>query len=181
LAVPAYCAKEDLLTGDIPLAGKYGDGSAFVQLAADEIDGQIGHIYTTPVVFDESTPEKVAAVRPAKLLLKKINQLLASGRIILDMAAGAEDASLHAYGASMVTEAIALLNQLSSQKIKLTDAPLLPSTEDDENTGPSIAQADPYSLVEGFYVRYQQSPYLQPVLPGQPLPMRPYDQPVVEG
>lgn len=151
----AYCQKSDLLTGDIPLAGKYGDGTAFVNLAADEIDGQIGHIYVTPVVFDESTDAKVARVRPAKLLLKKINTLLASGRIILDMAAGGEDVALHAYGKSMLDEALILLMGLSSGKVKLTDAPVLEEDQDNENTGPSIVQEDPYSLVEAFYAGRQ--------------------------
>ena len=170
-----YCTKDDLLTGDIPLAGKYGDGTAFVQLAADEIDAQIGHIYVTPVVFDEDTPEKVAKVRPSKLLLKKINTLLASGRIVLDMAAGTEDDRLHAYGKSMHDEAILLLNMLSSRDILLVDAPKIEDEADDENTAVSVIQADPYSLVEGFYVRYGQT-HLAPVLP---LPMRPYDEPPV--
>lgn len=151
----AYCAKEDLLTGDIPLAGKYGDGTAFVNFAADEIDSQIGHIYITPVVFDESTPAKVASVRPSKLLLKKINILLASGRIILDMAAGGEDQQLHAYGLSMLQEAIGLLTKLSEGKIDLIDAPLLPSTDDDLNNAVSIANEDPVSLVETFYTQRQ--------------------------
>lgn len=167
----AYCAKEDLLTGDIPLAGKYGDGTSFVNLAADEIDGQIGHIYVTPVVFDESTPEKAARVRPAKLLLKKINLLLASGRIVLDMAAGGEDDNLHAYGKSMHDEAVLLLNQISSGKIVLTDAPVLAEDAGNLNTGPSIVQDDPYSLVEGFYTQHRE---LYPV-PGRPRVMRPYD------
>ena len=169
----AYCDKTDLLTGDIPLAGKYGDGTSFVNLAADEIDAQIGHIYITPVVFDVGDPEdpiKVAKVRPAKLLLKKINTLLASGRIILDMAAGGEDDRLHAYGKSMIDEALILLNQISSMQIILTDAPQLPDVEDDHNTGPSITQEDPYSLVQGFYDRYSGD-VLAPVLP-----MRPYDE-----
>lgn len=154
----AYAAPTDLLTGDIPLAGKYGDGTAFVQLAADEIDSQIGHIYVTPIVFDESTPEKVAKVRPAKLLLKKINTLLASGRIILDQAAGGEDDNLHAYGQSMVAEALALLNQIMNSKILLTDAPLLPSEEARDNTAVSVLQEDSYSLVGAFYDRMQNPP-----------------------
>lgn len=166
----AYCDKTDLLTGDIPLAGKYGDGTSFCNFAADEIDGQIGHLYITPVVFDNSTPEKTAYNRPASLLLKKINILLASGRIILDMAAGGEDVALHAYGASMVSEAIALLNQVSSGKIDLYGAPLLNAKDDDENTAVSIKQQDPYSLVEGFYTGYNGSAGSAPVYP-----MRPYD------
>lgn len=168
----AYCSKTDLLTGDIPLAGKYGDGTSFVNLAADEIDAQIGHIYVTPVVFDESDPQKAAKVRPAKLLLKKINTLLASGRIILDQAAGGEDDNLHAYGKSMVDEALVLLSGLMAGKIVLTDAPIIEGTETKAN-GPSIAQADPYSLVEGFYVRYGLGASV--VVPGLPAPMRAYD------
>jgi hypothetical protein len=166
----AYCDKDDLLTGDIPLAGKYGDGTQFVNLAADEIDAQIGHLYITPVVFVENTPEQIAKVRPSKLLLKKINTLLASGRIVLDMAAGGEDDRLHAYGKSMLDEAVFLLNQISSGKIILIDAPELPNVEDDENTGPSLHNEDPYSLVQGFYDRYSG----KTLLPGPP--MRPYDE-----
>lgn len=154
----AYAAPTDLLTGDIPLAGKYGDGSAFVQLAADEIDSQIGHIYITPIVFDESTPEKAARVRPAKLLLKKINTLLASGRIIMDMAAGGEDDNLHAYGKSMHDEAILLLNAIMDRKIILADAPLLAEEAEGENTAVSVLQEDGYSLVGAFYDRVQNPP-----------------------
>lgn len=173
----AYCDKTDLLTGDIPLAGKYGDGQSFVNFAADEIDGQIGHIYISPIVFDESTPVKVAAVRPAKLLLKKINILLASGRIILDMAAGGEDSDLHAYGRSMLREGIDLLKQITTGRIELTGAPLIVIVTPGENSAVSIHQDDPYSLVEGFYTRYS-SGY---ALPGRQAPMRPYDELPVQG
>lgn len=161
----AYCTKADLLTGDIPLAGKYGDGTPFVQFAADEIDAQLGHIYITPIAFDESTPAKTAAARPAKLLLKKINVLLASGRIILDMAAGGEDDNLHAYGKSMHDEAVLLLNAISSGRITLADAPIIADTTTRDN-GPTIANDDPYSLVESFYTQYR-NPYSSV--------MRPYD------
>lgn len=165
----AYSAKEDLLTGDIPLAGKYGDGTPFVNLAADEIDAQIGHLYVTPIVLED-----VPANRPARLLLKKINNLLASGRIILDMAAGGEDDRLHAYGASMMKEAIDLLNAITKGQIVLTGAPLLQEAANDLNTAVSIKNEDPYSLVQGFYERYSQ-----PMLPIVLNPMRPYDDRVV--
>lgn len=159
----AYCSPSDLLIGDIPLAAKYGNGSAFIQLAADEIDSQIGHIYITPIVFDESDEVKAAKVRPAKLLLKKINTLLASGRIILDMAAGGEDESLHAYGASMLAEALGLLTRIMERDIFLTDAPLVPSEESRENTGPSVITAEDYSLVDSFYDRFQSRSVFPPV------------------
>ncbi|QEM40908.1 MAG: head-to-tail connector complex protein [Phage AS32] len=166
-----YAATSDLLTGDIPLAAKYGSGTGFLQLAADEIDAQIGHIYVTPIVFDESTPEKIAAVRPAKLLLKKINTLLASGRIVLDMAAGGEDDNLHAYGKSMHDEAVYLLNKIQEREIVLTDAPLLAEEADNPNTGPSIIQEDAYSLVEAFYNRVQTPSYL---IYSRPAPIEAY-------
>ncbi len=158
----AYCVPSDLLIGDIPLAGKYGDGTSFVQLAADEIDSQIGHIYITPVVFDESTQEQIDKVRPSKLLLKKINILLASGRIILDQAAGGEDDNLHAYGQSMIKEAVDLLSRLMNRDITLIDAPLLPSEELRANTAASIIQEDDYSLVAAFYDRMQNPTWYRP-------------------
>jgi hypothetical protein len=168
----AYAAKEDLLTGDIPLAGKYGDGTSFVNFAADEIDGQIGHIYVTPVTFLNPVDPKA---KPAQLLLKKINILLASGRIILDMAAGTEDQNLHAYGNAMLLEGINLLNMISSGKIKLNLATEIDTVSDDENNAVTLIQDDPYSLVEGFYQNYSRPASAWPPA----TPMRPYDDPVV--
>lgn len=168
----AYCTKADLLTGDIPLAGKYGDGSSFVNFAADEIDGQIGHLYVTPVTYDNPSDPKA---KPAQLLLKKINILLASGRIILDMAAGTEDNSLHAYGNSMLLEGINLLNMISSGKIRLATAVEITDTADDENTAISVTQDDPYSLVESFYNNYSRPAWIWPPV----VPVRPYDDPAV--
>lgn len=171
----AYCEKDDLLTGDIPLAGKYGDGTKFVELAADEIDAQIGHIYETPIeIAVEGHPEN----RPSQLLLKKINTLLASGRIVLDMAAGGEDDRLHAYGASMVKEALGLLDLLTKQAIVLTGADKIESVDDDPNTAVSLIQEDPYSLVEGFYTRYGRTTVI-PASLIPPSPMRPYDDRVI--
>lgn len=170
----AYCTKDDLLTGDIPLAGKYGDGTSFVNLAADEIDSQIGHLYVTPVELVPTEPSN----RPALLLLKKINTLLASGRIILDMAAGGEDRDLNAYGRSMLNEALGLLMQITSGDIRLGGAELIPDTADVPNDRVSILNEDPYSLVQGFYTRYARDgrygpPYLADA------PMKPYDDNVV--
>lgn len=147
----AYCTKGDLLLGDIPMPSRYGDGTRFVNMAADEIDGQIGHIYVTPIMIPSvPSPE----LRPAQLLLKKINFLLASGRIILDMAAGGEDESLHAYGRSMWNEATRLLNQIANGTIELIGIPKL-DDEGTANNGPSVVNEDSESLVEAFYSRGQ--------------------------
>lgn len=162
-----YCSPEDLLTGDVPLAGKYGNGTSFCHFAADEIDAQIGHIYETPIQLDD-TP----ANRPARLLLKKINILLASGRIILDMAAGGEDDSLHSYGRSMVREGLDLLRLLSTEKIEIPGAVRIETGEVPDGA-PRLVNDDPYSLVEGFYSRFGGGHSVP--LPGRVLPMRPYD------
>lgn len=165
----AYCTKDDLLIGDIPLAGKYGDGSAFVQLAADEIDAQVGGIYVTPVVVSEPTsPEN----RPTLLTLKKINQLLASGRLILDMAAGGEDRDLHAYGKRMVDEALGLLSAIVDGKMLLRGVERIAvGGTAVENTHVSVSQVDSGSLVEDFYTRYRP-PF---TWPGMPVGPSPYD------
>lgn len=165
-----YCSPDDLLTGDIPLAGKYGNGTPFVQFAADEIDAQIGHIYVTPIRLDD-TP----ANRPARLLLKKINVLLASGRILLDMAAGGEDDSLHSYGRTMLREGLDLLKALSGGKIEIPGAELVEVDVELSTNGPRIANEDGYSMVEGFYSRFGAGHSVP--LPGRVLPMRPYDDP----
>jgi len=165
----AYCTKTDLLIGDIPLAAKYGDGTGFVQLAADEIDASIGKIYVTPVTFDlTASPES----RPSQLMLKKINILLASGRIIMDMAAGSEDAALHAYGYAMWKEAWTLLQDIVSGKYDLdTLSGNLPTDTANDNTAVSISNEDGYSLVEAFYSGIPSvAPY-----PLQGKRIRPYD------
>jgi hypothetical protein len=169
----AYCAKEDLLTGDIPLAGKYGDGTSFVNFAADEIDAQIGHVYVTPIVYANPLDPKS---KPAQLLLKKINILLASGRIILDMAAGSEDNNLHAYGNSMLREGINLLKMISSGQIDLYGATRVNAPDVvPDNTAVSVIQDDPYSLVESFYSSYSRPAWSFP----PPAPIEPYGDPVV--
>src|SRR5690606_19248186 len=109
--------------------------------------------------------------RPAQLMLKNINILIASGRLILDMAAGGEDTSLHAYGRAMWSEGTTLLNRISSGEIRLVGAPEIENTDLTRNTAPSIHNEDPYSLVAGFYKQYSQPASFQ--FPS--IPMRPYD------
>ena len=168
----AYCSKDDLRKGDIPLAARYGDGTQLVNQAADEIDAQIGHIYVTPVTFHVPLNP---AHRPAMLMLKNINILIASGRLILDMAAGGEDNSLHAYGRSMWNEGITLLRRISTGEIELVGAEKIPESGVNPSPVPAVINEDPYSLVEGFYRQYSQPALFQ--MPH--VPMRPYDDGVV--
>jgi len=160
----SYSEVPDLMLGDIRLPTRFGDGSSWIANAADEIDAQIGHIYVTPIVLAD-TPEN----RPALLLLKKINNFLASGRIIIDMAAAGEDRELHAYGWSLVTEATRLLTQLSTGQITIPGAIPLPGTEGAVG-GPQIFNEDEVSLVEDFYQKYTR-PHLPP-FPAHAVPYR---------
>lgn len=146
----AYCAIEDLRTGDIRLPG-YIDPEQRVKGGAEEIDIAVGHIYKTPISFG---PEPVALEsRPSVLYLKKINWLIASGRIILDMAAAGENDNQHAYGMGMLKEGLKMLADLASGEVKLVGAIKLDVPEGQATpwTGPAVFQQDPASLVESFY------------------------------
>lgn len=143
----AYSGTEDLLNGDIPLLPVHGDGSKAITSAAEDIDGQIGHIYVTPVELDDD-PE----YRPTRLLLKKINNLVASGRLIMDMAAAGEDDNNHAYGLFLLKEGQNLLGMVSSGKMVLAGAERIDGTTAGVNpAAASILNEDDESLVERFY------------------------------
>ncbi len=159
----AYCNVTDLRYGDIPLPAYVGDGSKYVLAAAEEIDAQLGHIYVTPIVFNlVNKPQQ----RPSYLLIKKINWLLASGRLVIDLAAAGENTALQAYGEHMLKEALGILLQIS-QGDAILDADLVPESDDDDDddddsrfTGPIIFNADSESLVESFY-----NPPVRPYVP----------------
>lgn len=150
-----YSDDADLLTGNVPLPS-YLNSDKFVSDAADEIDSKIGFLYVTPVVVSEVIPEK----RPTALLLKRINNHLASGRLLLAAAAAGEDRALHAYGASLVSEANAALESIACGEIKL-DADKLNSRPDDLKASPLIGNKDEESNVDAFYDRITNpaSPY----------------------
>jgi len=152
----AYCAIGDLRTGDIRLPG-YIDPAQRVVGAAEEIDIAIGHIYKTPVTFPDPVPLES---RPSVLMLKKVNWLIASGRIILDMAAAGENVNQHAYGMGMLKEGLAMLKVIASgetQLVKAIKLDLEPGQLD--YTGPVIHNEDPSSLVEAFYTGSLPMPY----------------------
>lgn len=156
-----YCRLEDLLKGDLDLPRYMGDGSQFVNRAAEDIDSHIGHIYSTPITVDTNDPR----TRPTFLILKRINSLLASGRMMLDLAAAGETTELHAYGRSLVQEALSLLEKIANSEIVLYGAERNDPTPEDstEFSGPAIKNADSYSLVQAFYERYNPNLGYDPV------------------
>jgi hypothetical protein len=159
-------------TGDIATPS-YTTKDQYIKNAAEEIDAALGHVYVTPFVIDPAPPEN----RPAILFLKKINWLLASGRMVSDIAAAGEESSLNAYAARMLNEACEMIDLLKSQKYVMVGAELLSSGDDVASvTGPMIFQEDPVSMVQQFYEL--SNPLTNPFVP-RPLypPVRPYGYP----
>lgn len=175
----AYCALGDLRKGDIPLPTYMGNGTSYISAASDEIDAALGHLYKTPITFDDPPGSGTVPLtaRPAALMLKKINWLIASGRLILDLAAAGENDNQHAYGMGMLKEGLGLLKQIVDGEITLTGADIVDPPEGQQpTTGPTIHNEDPASLVQGFYE--QRSPAnVYPIrYPGQ---VQPYGIPGV--
>lgn len=145
----AYSATTDLLTGDIPLPA-YLSAQKFVDDASDEIDSRLGFIYQTPIDVDAPT----TVTRPVILLLKRINNWLASGRLLLAAAASQEDSQLHAYAYSLVKDAQAGLDAIVSGEIILEGA--ASAVGDGVATivnAPLISNGDAESMVDAFYQR----------------------------
>lgn len=139
----AYSLVTDLLIGEIPTPA-YIDVDKYIASAADEIDAVIGQIYITPVVV-QSSP----ANRATTLILKKLNNFLASGRIILAMDSGGENKQLHQYGLYLVKEAEAILKAISTGMIVLNGGQ--PITIGGGATAPTILNSDAASIVDTFY------------------------------
>jgi hypothetical protein len=149
----AYCLVTDLLTGNIPVPANL-EPQKYVDDAADEIDSKIGFVYVTPI--DVTSGSEVP--RPARLLLKRINVHLATGRLLLAAAAGQEESQLHAYGWSLIKEANSALDQIASGSIPITGAVLLPGNEE-VVTAVIVNNLDPESAVEAFYDRIANPNY----------------------
>lgn len=152
----AYSSPDDLLLGNIPLPA-YVDKQKIVDDASDEIDSKLGYIYETPFDVSETGP----LVRPARLLLKRINRALASGRLILQIASPIEQAQLHAYGLSLVREAWEAIECIYKREVTIEGAELI----EDPNipqaaTVPMISNLDAESNVEAFYNRAANPNYV---------------------
>lgn len=142
-----YSAASDLLLGDIPLSAAL-DRTKFVVDAADEIDSYIGSRYVTPI----DTSANTQVVRHSVLLLKRLNNFLATGRLILAIDAGGEDTALHAYGARLVNESLRALREIADGSVDIEGAVLHdPSYVGDP--GPAIVNYDKTSAVDAFYSR----------------------------
>jgi hypothetical protein len=142
-----YSTLADLLIGDMPIPA-YIDKQGYVNNAADEIDSRLGYVYATP--FDVS--DLSTMIRPARLTIKRIAAHLSSGRLILAMATASEDRQVHAYGKSLIDEALSVLEKIANGEIPLIGAdPLDPDATSAPHSGPTILNIDQFSSVEAFY------------------------------
>lgn len=142
----AYCQTTDLLTGNIPTPA-YMSPQKFVDDAADEIDSKIGFVYETPVDISDVSP----VVRPARLLLKRINVFLATGRLLMAAASAGEDVSLHAYAKKMVDDATTALDAIFAGDLVIEGATLLNPASEDATKAPMWSNPDIESAVDSFY------------------------------
>jgi phage gp36-like protein len=149
-----YSAVGDLLTGQVPTP-TYLDPAKYVSDASDEVDSFIGHIYVTPVDVTEMGPTS----RPARLLLKRIANWLASGRLLMAASAGNQKLEINAYANTLVADATRALEAVASGDVPLIGAPLLPSEDETQTTGPQIYNVDAESNVEAFYDRIANPHY----------------------
>lgn len=154
-----YSEVGDLLLGDIP---NPRDAEKWVQDASDEIDSKLGTRYVTPIVVDES----IAANRVTPLLLKRIANHFASGRLVCAKAASASQQEVHQYGMSLIRAANDALNQLVAGEMTLPGAGFL-DTADVGQSGPIISNLDAASNVESFYGMVTAPR----TYPGQPYPV----------
>lgn len=146
-----YSESTDLLTGQIPLPA-YVDTQAYISNAADEIDAIIGMTYVTPVNLQE-TPENRASI----LVLKKANNFLASGRIIMAVDAGGQDSELHKYGQYLVREAEKIVRSIAEGQFILVGATRL--NGEAGGSAPTIDNADPVSIVDAYYENFNRENY----------------------
>lgn len=155
----AYSVKEDLLLGDIPISPVMNPDKV-VQDASDEIDSKLGHLFETP--FDLSEDSDLA--RPARLLIKRINNFLATGRLILAIASPEENQTVHAYGWQLIQEANAAIAAIASGDITLEGVEII-EQENAQVSTPLISNLDEESSVEAFYDRIANPNYAYLTLP----------------
>lgn len=156
MADTAYCASNDILVGDVSTVSDQVE--KHVDMAAEEINSAIGHIYVTPVV---------GASDHAMLTLKMINVKLATGRYFAAMARGSSsgEGEPNAYAQSLIREAQDQINQIRSGDILLNGAATVGADDAavDDARNPTVIQADTKSGVNEFY-GFVQSAYPGPLV-----------------
>jgi hypothetical protein len=145
-----YSTIDELLIGDLTVSDTLK--TKHTVDASDEIDSKLGFQYVVPF-----TQSSVSA--PAWILIHRIANNLASGRLLLEVNQSREPAAIGyqnaavkvvTYGQSLVDEAEGVLDMIIKGEIKL-DNPSEPTTNQTLMRGARVANTDGYSQVEAFY------------------------------
>lgn len=153
----AYSEVGDLLLGDMVL-GPTVNKQQFVDSAADDMNGKLGVIYKLPLQTTESVSpdgdswktDPGALPEYQQLLLKGCNNKMASGRLILTLDTAGEQTTLHAYGKSLIDEAMAELYCLANGDVDLSAVKTDVAPVTGGKKTPGIKQYDEESLLLGF-------------------------------
>lgn len=140
-----YCEEKDLLLGDMQVPRTVSKAE-WIQSAADEMDAWIGQVYVIPIPLDPMDSAHQADI----LLLKKINQFLATGRIIVASNAAHQDNRLHAYGQQLIDDARQELARITAGRTLLEAAEPLVQVEM-RKSPLLITHRDETSYVDAFY------------------------------
>ena len=149
----SYAEEDDLLL-HVPLPASV-DPKKYLQDATDEIDAALGARYSTP--FDLSDTSSIQ--RHSRLLIKRICNHLATGRLILALAIPGEDDRPNAYGLSLLKGALETLAALGAGTVLLDVEPAPGDVEPVDSTTPLIFNEDDESSVEAFYDRVVNPSY----------------------
>jgi hypothetical protein len=133
----AYCNPGDLLIGDMEISSALSRES-YIRDAANEMDARLGFVYALPIV---------GIPTHAQTLLKMINARLASGRLLMSIAAPSEDDSVHRYGTWLIKCAYDDLYAICNGQIVLTGATTV--VDSNPNSG-SIYNHDEESAFDMF-------------------------------
>lgn len=154
----AYSGVDDLLLGDL-VFGPGVDRQKFIDQAAEDMDAKLGFVYRLPL-----TPRVVANANYGsgagdwkllplheQLLLKGINNKMASGRLILTLDISGEGTALHGYGWQLVRDSTNELLMLSNGDVFLSAQPVHADVLGvaDVRT-PGVTNEDDESLLLGF-------------------------------
>lgn len=135
----AYSKHEDLLIGDM-LLGEI-DRQRYVDMAAREMDAELGTVYELPIDLGEVATHSI-------LLLEKINNCIATGRLIEAQAAASQNMELNAYAERLLREGYADLRMILSGNKRLEGAPVKASSY--RPTAPVLTNYDEESAVDVF-------------------------------
>lgn len=144
MSVTPYCGPEDLILGKM----HKDDGAGkirFTELAAEEINECLANVYVLPLA---PIPPILALSEATRLALKRCNIFIASGRYLMDAAAGGQVEGVDAYGLYLLGEGKRLLDSMESGQLDLGAIKIVTATTGD---APMITNLDSVSGLDAYY------------------------------